>query len=341
MDEALERETENLRASWTQHDAHLLRDYLVAEVEDPRINVQSILMRHSLILAACGRRFDALVEQELRFAIVMDWARGLWEQAASSEDLHAVRHALAQRADNAEGILIPHSVAVAYAGLLGQPSDSPVPNYIDTLLDLTPPGESGSPLDDRVLSTFELVWQKVLATVAASGLAVLEIACGSANDYRYLESYSLARLIQYTGIDLCEKNIANAKQMFPQAQFRVGNALELEFANGSFDYVLVQDLFEHLSLAALERALEEVCRVARRGLCLGFFNAYEGDGHQLQPLERYHWNRLSVPRLRQFLERRGFSTEVIHIGTFLKWRLGAGQTHNPGAYTFLAERVQS
>jgi ubiquinone/menaquinone biosynthesis C-methylase UbiE len=183
------------------------------------------------------------------------------------------------------------------------------------------------------------VWRTALTQEKARGLAVLEVACGSANDYRYLESYGIARLVHYTGIDLCEKNIVNAKLMFPQAQFRVGNVLELEFENGSFDYVLVQDLFEHLSLLGLERALEEVCRVARRGLCLGLFNAYEEDGHQLKPLELYHWNRLSVPQLRRFLEQRGFATEVVHIGTFLKWRLGAAHTHNPGAYTVLAERV--
>ena len=54
-------------------------------------------------------------------------------------------------------------------------------------------------------------------------LSVLEAACGSANDYRFIEAFGLARLLDYTGFDLCEKNIFNAKQLFPMAQFNVDN----------------------------------------------------------------------------------------------------------------------
>jgi ubiquinone/menaquinone biosynthesis C-methylase UbiE len=129
--------------------------------------------------------------------------------------------------------------------------------------------------------------------------------------------------------------------MFPHARFAVGNALCVDAPDQAFDYVLVQDLFEHLSLPALDRALTEVCRIARSGLCLGLFNADEADVHRVQPLDQYHWNRLSVPRLRELLDRHGFSTEVVHIDTFVRWHFNCPVTHNPTAYTLLAERRRS
>jgi hypothetical protein len=44
-----------------QHDAGMLRDYLVAGVEDPRLNLQSVLSRHFLARALTGERFRALM----------------------------------------------------------------------------------------------------------------------------------------------------------------------------------------------------------------------------------------------------------------------------------------
>src|SRR4051812_24408489 len=62
MDELLRTETVNLTKSWMQHDREMLRDYLVTGVEDPRINVQSILSRHFLNVALFGKRFEGLFE---------------------------------------------------------------------------------------------------------------------------------------------------------------------------------------------------------------------------------------------------------------------------------------
>src|SRR5712675_3657534 len=49
MEKRLKRETAKLKKSWMQYDQAMLRDYLVEQVEDPRLNVQSILSRHFLI----------------------------------------------------------------------------------------------------------------------------------------------------------------------------------------------------------------------------------------------------------------------------------------------------
>jgi hypothetical protein len=42
-------ETARLRSSWARHSPEMLRNYLVAGVQDPRTNLQSVLLRHFLI----------------------------------------------------------------------------------------------------------------------------------------------------------------------------------------------------------------------------------------------------------------------------------------------------
>ena len=339
MDERLNEETQKLARSWMQHDPEMLRTYLVSGVEDPRINVQSILTRHALIMAAAGAQFERLMEHELRFALVLNWARALFEDLGGPEDLHALRHALNMGADNAEGIALPPFVSstaallpVRFTEVLG------VPDYVSRLLGVRLGADGQLEIDPDLLDTFQRMWRAALSGVSPSGLSVLELACGSANDYRFLDAFGLARLIDYTGLDLCEKNIANAQAMFPQTRFAVGNAMAIDSADRAFDYCIVHDLFEHLSLDGMERALGEVCRVTRHALCLGFFNLHEGEEHLVQPLDQYHWNTLSVRRLKESLEDLEFSVQVLHVDTLLKWRFGCEETHNKNAYTFLASR---
>ena len=62
MENRLKRETAQLKRSWMQYEQVMLRDYLIEQVEDPRLNVQSILTRHFLVEACFGDRFAALKE---------------------------------------------------------------------------------------------------------------------------------------------------------------------------------------------------------------------------------------------------------------------------------------
>ena len=104
---SLQEESDKLARSWMQHDAGMLRDYLVAGVEDPRLNVQSVLSRHFLAHALTGERFSALMEQEIRFAAAMNWLTALAGRLRDAEELELVLYALRRGADNAEGIEIP------------------------------------------------------------------------------------------------------------------------------------------------------------------------------------------------------------------------------------------
>ena len=146
--------------------------------------------------------------------------------------------------------------------------------------------------------------------------------------------------MRYTGFDLCAKNVENARALFPNASFAVGNVFEIAAPDKAYDLCLVHDLFEHLSLEGMQAAVKEVCRVTRQGLCIGFFNMDEVRDHQVRPVDDYHWNLMSMARTRELFAACGFAAQVVHIGTFLRQHIGCEQTHNPNAYTFLLRPAQ-
>ncbi len=314
-----------------RHSRDTLRNYLVQDVQDPRINVQSILTRHFLIEHLFGSEFEALMEHELRFALVANWLLRLLKTPVQPWRLQSVLDALLACEDGAEGLRIPSYISETFAALA-------VPNYMCDLLCWSPVETGGVPIPEYLLSTFEAIWREVLAGEQPRLASVLEPACGSANDYRFLDAFGIARLLDYTGFDLCEKNIANARGMFPDVQFNVGNALEIEAADGAYDYCFVHDLFEHLSIEALEAAIGEICRVTRKGICAGFFNMHDGDAHIIKSVGGYHWNTLSAAQTKALFERHCSEVKAIHIDALLHSRFGCADTPNKGAWTFITIR---
>jgi SAM-dependent methyltransferase len=328
-----------------KHEESWLRGYLIAGVEDPRLNLQSILSRHFLVRALFGARFDGLMTEEIRFAGVMDWLLGVINPASEPEGSEAVLHALKRGADNAEGLPVPSFVLQAYAAFSSPSNALAIPNYIESFLlggaDLRGP-QAGS---RRIsLETFQTLWADVLGDLVRGSLlgiprlSVLEPACGSANDYRFLKIYGLAQFLDYFGFDLCSKNIENAKVLCPDARFEIGNVFEIPTSDASFDLCMIHDLFEHLSLEGLHAAVNEVCRITRQGLCIGFFQMDEIAEHVVRPVDEYHWNLLSARRMKELFRNHGFTVQVLHIGTFLNEQIGCPQVHNPDAYTFFLDR---
>lgn len=336
MELGLKEESDRLARSWLRHDARVLGDYLVAGVEDPRINLQSVLTRHFLARALAPGRFNTLMDQEYRFAVAMNWLMGLSGRLHHSEELELVLHALRQGADNAEGIEIPHFIGRTFQALPAEAHGLMVPNYVESFLAGTRFADGRAAPYEPSLECFRLLWNQALSadTLDPRPLTVLEPACGSANDYRFLHSYGLARRVSYTGFDLCAGNIGNARALFPDARFEVGNVFEIAAPDKAFDLCFAHDLFEHLSLAGMEAAVREVCRVTRRGLCIGFFNMDEIPEHRVLPVDEYHWNCLSMGRMKELFAAGGFTAQVLHIGAFLRQQVGCEQTHNPNACTF-------
>jgi ubiquinone/menaquinone biosynthesis C-methylase UbiE len=186
--------------------------------------------------------------------------------------------------------------------------------------------------------TFEKKWADALRGRTAGPLEVVEFACGSANDYRFFDSYGIAPSLDYTGIDLNDDNIANARRRFPDVRFKTGSILGLPYPDRSFDYVLAFDIFEHLSLEAMDQAMREAMRLASKGIVIGFFLMVDRPEHNVRPRGSYHWNELSAGRIRELLATEFPSVTLTHIPTLLKTEYAAEHSYNPKAWSAIAER---
>jgi ubiquinone/menaquinone biosynthesis C-methylase UbiE len=184
---------------------------------------------------------------------------------------------------------------------------------------------------------FEGRWNTALRGRSATPISVLELACGSANDYRSFANYGIAPFLDYTGVDLNETNIANATRRFPGVKFEVGSILELPYQDRSFDYVLAFDIFEHLSIASMEKAMAEATRLARKGLVLAFFIMVDAPDHNERPRGDYHWNELSASKIADKLRETFTDVQVTHLPTFLKQEYGYNHYYNKKAWTIIAQ----
>ena len=344
MRDDLLQESEKLTRSWSTHEPVWLREYLVAGVEDPRLNLQSILSRHFLLtelVEVPGR----LMHEEYRFSATLNWLLATPDLTHDAELRAATLHALRNRADNAEGIPIPSFVSGLFKDLPVEVSGGRIPNYLEMALSNELPGRHWW---DLALDTFAGLWTKVIPALAKKPAcwgadggggtvrpSLVEPACGSANDFRFIHRYGIAGLLDYRGFDLCKTNIENARALFPDGRFQQANVFEIPTADQTFDWCIVHDLFEHLSLAGLDQAVREICRITKRAVCLGFFQMDEVPDHVVRPVDDYYWNLLSVDRMRTLFSNHGFMSQVIHIDSFLTQKLGAPPSHNPNAYTFI------
>lgn len=95
---------------------------------------------------------------------------------------------------------------------------------------------------------------------------LLDIGCGAGAPAVQIAEQGGGRV---TGVNVSKGQLAEAVERAEKAglsdrvTFRYGNAMELEFADGSFDSVLAIDLFPHLS--DRQRGFDEAFRVLRPG----------------------------------------------------------------------------
>jgi SAM-dependent methyltransferase len=103
------------------------------------------------------------------------------------------------------------------------------------------------------------------------GIKILDVGCGPANILAYLP------LVDYTGIDLNEKHIAFARELYgDRGRFIVGNAADnLKQDEGAFDLINVSALLHHLAdgeAVSLFRSLKRLLR--KNGKIVTFDNVW-------------------------------------------------------------------
>ena len=91
---------------------------------------------------------------------------------------------------------------------------------------------------------------------------ILDLGCGNGRDCKTFKDYGL----NTTGADISAKSIERAKQLNPEVQFLVSNALELPFSDASFDGVYSFGLL-HVFTENIQEArfalIKEIKRVLR------------------------------------------------------------------------------
>lgn len=183
---------------------------------------------------------------------------------------------------------------------------------------------------------FADLWTEALRQPPANRLTVVEAACGSANDYRFFRRYGLASLLDYTGFDLTSQNIGNARLMYPGVDFRLGDVQDIDAADHSYDWAVVHDLLEHLSPAACDRAISELCRVTKRGVLISFFRMDDIPEHKIEPRRFYHFNLLSKDRIHERFAPHCPDVRFLNVKSWFAERTGFDDYYNSHAWTLIA-----
>ena len=109
------------------------------------------------------------------------------------------------------------------------------------------------PRDRELLARF--------ASLAGSGSPVLDLGCGPGHTTAHLNSLG----VRATGLDLSAGMIDQAKNLFPETEFVVGNMLDLQFPDSSMAGVLAFYSIVHFSPSHLPKVFGSMRRVLKDG----------------------------------------------------------------------------
>jgi demethylmenaquinone methyltransferase/2-methoxy-6-polyprenyl-1,4-benzoquinol methylase len=137
-------------------------------------------------------------------------------------------------------------------------------------------------------------WRRAtVAAVVRPGDRVLDVCCGTGD----LAIAARRAGAQVSGVDFSERMLARAREKDPKIEWVPGDALDLPFAEASFDVATVG--FGVRNLEDLERGLRELRRVLRGGGRVGILEITRPKG----PLRHFYslWFDRVVPLLGKLL----------------------------------------
>ncbi|MFH1820611.1 MAG: class I SAM-dependent methyltransferase [Candidatus Nealsonbacteria bacterium] len=131
-------------------------------------------------------------------------------------------------------------------------------------------------------STRRFVWRgfEPLYNYASTRDKVLDLGCGNGRLLQIFRDID----IDYTGVDSSEELLNIAQKIYPNAKFKVGDALHLPFSTNYFDKVYSIAVLHHIPSEELRlEFLEGVKRVLRPGglIILTVWDLWRGRGWRL------------------------------------------------------------
>ncbi|MFQ5355728.1 MAG: class I SAM-dependent methyltransferase [Mariprofundaceae bacterium] len=123
-----------------------------------------------------------------------------------------------------------------------------------------------------------------------SGDSVLDVGCGFGD----FMDWSTARgiVLDYTGIDLSPDLLAEARKQHPATPFFDGDLFDMDFADQSFDWVLLSGALNeqlHDDGAYARKVIERMYALCGRGVA---FNLLDGRKIRAHDLQSYHPNKM-------------------------------------------------
>jgi len=107
---------------------------------------------------------------------------------------------------------------------------------------------------------------RTIARLVGCGKDVLEIGCGDGSlAFLLAENGNRVVAVDISEIALAVCNEGKARRGDPEVVFKRGEATEIECPDSTFDFVISQDLVEHLAGELMPAHLREVCRVLKPG----------------------------------------------------------------------------
>jgi len=155
-------------------------------------------------------------------------------------------------------------------------------------------------LNNRLHSFWrDQAWRRSAVRVAAvqPGQAVLDVACGTGDLAGMFDRTGAGRVV---GLDFCEEMLELARLKFAgrRIEWVRGDAMELPFADGSFDVVSIA--FGIRNVSQPRRALEEFVRVLRPGGRLVVLEFDRPRGRVLGAAARFYLDQV-MPRTAAWL----------------------------------------
>lgn len=120
-----------------------------------------------------------------------------------------------------------------------------------------------------IMAEHSRAFVEFLARYIKSGDRVLDLGCASASLWPLFDKL-LPQDITLVGVDLSPGMLDEARDQFPDGDFREGSFLQIPSGAGEFDVVIVSSAFHHINDALLPDSLAEIYRVTdEHGILLG------------------------------------------------------------------------